>query len=74
MMHHVMWNRRTDQSPLVKRGGCISKCVLYLEPVVDDTPVDVEQEGRSVAARPKGRVVAGKCVLVWGVYFKVCYI
>ena len=29
-------------------------------------PVDVEQEGRSVATRRKGRRDAGMCVLVWG--------
>ena len=57
----------------MRGGGGVFKCVLYLEPVVDDTPHDVEQEDRSVTTRRKGRIVAGECVLVWGVYFKVCY-
>ena len=71
MICQLMWNRRTDQLPLVERGGLllvsmggVFKCVLYLEPVVDDTPVDGEQEGRSVATRRKGRRAAGMCVLV----------
>ena len=46
--------------------GGVFQSVLYLEPVVDDTPVDVEQDGRSVTTRRKGRRAAGMCVLVLG--------
>ena len=60
--------------------GGVFQSVLYLEPVVDDMPVDVEQEGRSVtidveqegrsvATRRKGRPRRAACKCV---YILVC--